>query len=172
MILLVTGGAASGKSAIAERLAASLPAGRRIYLATMAPEGEEAARRIARHRAQRAALRFETLERRRGIAGAEIPDDACVLLEDLPNLVANELFGGGDPDGIGAELRALAGRCRHLVMVTGDLFSDGIAYPEETRAYLRRLSQANRLAAELADAVCEAVCGIPVMLKGEAPCAF
>ena len=172
MILLVTGGSASGKSAIAERLAASLPAGRRIYLATMAPEGAEAARRIARHRAMRSALGFETLERQRGLAGLALPPGACVLLEDLPNLVANELFGVGDPEGIEAELKDLAGRCRHLVMVTGDLFSDGTAYERETQAYLRRLAQVNRFAAERSDAVLEAVCGIPVMLKGEAPCAF
>ncbi len=62
MLILVTGGAASGKSAYAEalfkRLSGSAP---RFYVATMRPFGAEAAARIERHRKQRAALGARTL---------------------------------------------------------------------------------------------------------------
>ena len=61
MMILVTGGASSGKSAYAEQLACSLP-GSRYYLAAMKPFGEEGARRIARHRALRAGKGFVTVE--------------------------------------------------------------------------------------------------------------
>ena len=61
MMVLVTGGASSGKSAFAEQVACSLP-GSRYYLAAMKPYGEEGARRIARHRELRAGKGFATLE--------------------------------------------------------------------------------------------------------------
>ena len=49
MLILVTGGAASGKSAHAERLVCE-KAQSRLYLATMQPFGKSAEARIARHR--------------------------------------------------------------------------------------------------------------------------
>ena len=50
MIALVTGGSASGKSAIAEDLAVRLQGRKRCYLATMEATDEESIRRISRHR--------------------------------------------------------------------------------------------------------------------------
>lgn len=61
MIVLVTGGAASGKSAYAERLALALP-GPHAYVATMRHGDEETEARIARHREMRAGKGFVTLE--------------------------------------------------------------------------------------------------------------
>ena len=61
MMILVTGGASSGKSAYAEQVACALPAPH-FYLAAMKPFGEEGARRIARHRALRAGKGFITIE--------------------------------------------------------------------------------------------------------------
>lgn len=51
-IILVTGGARSGKSAFAERYAAALP-GRHAYVATARIFDEEMAQRIAAHRRRR-----------------------------------------------------------------------------------------------------------------------
>jgi Adenosyl cobinamide kinase/adenosyl cobinamide phosphate guanylyltransferase len=93
-----------------------------------------------------------------------------VLLEDLVNLCANEMFGGGDVFRIVPALKSLTRRCRHLVMVTNDLFSDGMNYSGSVRDYLRCLAEVNRQAAELADTVAEVVYSIPVPLKGELPC--
>ena len=107
MILLVTGGSGCGKSFWAERVMARLP-GPRVYLATMACADEESRRRVARHRAQRAHLDFETVERPTDLGGVRIPPEAAVLLEDLPNLLANEMFAGGDPGRIAPQLEALA----------------------------------------------------------------
>ena len=66
MILLVTGGSASGKSEYAENRALQLAKTEQkklIYLAAMKPFGEEAAKRIERHRQLRAGKGFETVER-------------------------------------------------------------------------------------------------------------
>ena len=88
------GGSASGKSDYAERHVLSLEGGGpRIYIATMEPFGEEARARIARHHAMRRDRGFETIECYRNIGSLRLPADSNVLLEDLGNLMANELFG-------------------------------------------------------------------------------
>lgn len=69
MMVLVTGGASSGKSACAENVALELP-GPRFYLAAMKPYGTEAARRIERHRKLRAGKGFETIECHDGLKRA------------------------------------------------------------------------------------------------------
>ena len=72
MILLVTGGSASGKSEYAENRALQLAKTEQkklIYLAAMKPFGEEAAKRIERHRQLRAGNGFETVERYTDIEG-------------------------------------------------------------------------------------------------------
>lgn len=95
-VTLVIGAAASGKSAYAESLCLGHD-GPRVYLATMEPFGEEGARRIARHRALREGKGFSTLERTRdvGAAVSGLPRGCTLLLEDVGNLVANELFAEG-----------------------------------------------------------------------------
>ena len=96
MFTLVIGGSASGKSEYAERFVLSLDgSGPRIYIATMEPFGSEAQARIARHHAMRRGRGFETLECYQNIGSISVPLNSNVLLEDLGNLVANELFGGG-----------------------------------------------------------------------------
>ena len=69
MMVLVTGGASSGKSAFAEDLALRLP-GPHYYFAAMKPYGEEAERRIARHRDLRAGKGFTTVECHGGLKAA------------------------------------------------------------------------------------------------------
>ena len=55
MMILIVGGAGSGKSAFAEDLLIKLSGDKmsRFYIATMEPYGEEAAARIRKHREAR-----------------------------------------------------------------------------------------------------------------------
>ena len=107
MMTLVGGGAASGKSAYSEALVCGiqspsedrnlsglLDSAHRFYIATMQPFGKEAEERIRKHRAMRADKGFETMEcfTAGTIRGLSLPPGAAVLLEDLGNLCANELF--------------------------------------------------------------------------------
>lgn len=170
MIVLVTGGSGCGKSTWAEKLVASLPNEQRVYIATMQVYDEESVKRVARHRAQRADKGFATIECEKDLASASIEEGSIVLLEDLVNLMANEMFDGGDVSRIIPALRELAAKCRHLVMVTNDVFSDGIGYSESTQEYLRQLAQINQEAAQIADTVVEVVYSIPICVKGELPC--
>ena len=170
MFTLVVGGAASGKSAFAEAVAAALPGPRR-YLATMEPYGAEGRARVARHRALRAGKGFETLERYVDLSGAPVPAGASVLLEDLGNLAANELYrpDGGGETAVLAGVLALRGRCAHLTVVTNEVFSGGADYAGDTLRWLMALARLNRALAARADTVVEVVCGLPNLLKGDLP---
>jgi len=170
MIVLVTGGSGCGKSTWAEKLITSLPNEKRVYIATMQVYDEESVKRVERHRAQRADKGFATIECEKDLASSPVEEASIVLLEDLVNLMANEMFDGGDVSRIVPALEELAKKCRHLVMVTNDVFSDGIDYAESTQEYLRQLAKINLQAAELADSVVEVVYSIPVCVKGELPC--
>ena len=170
MLTLIIGGAGSGKSAFAEALAKRL-SDTGIYLATMKAEDPESLQRIERHRRQRAELGFATVERATGLSEAEIPAGANVLLEDLSNLLANELFSpeGGGPEAVRRGLAALADRCEHLTVISNEVFSGGNAYEGETLAYMGHLARLNRELAAKADLVVEVLCGLPNVLKGELP---
>ena len=170
MIVLVTGGSGSGKSTWAEKLVASLPNENRVYIATMQVYDAESVKRVERHRAQRADKGFHTIECEKDLASADIAEGSVVLLEDLVNLMANEMFDGGDVSRIVPALNILAKKCRHLIMVTNDVFADGIEYAESTQEYIRQLAQINNAAAQMADCVVEVVYSIPVCVKGELPC--
>ena len=170
MIVLVTGGSGSGKSTWAEKLVASLPNENRVYIATMQVYDAESVKRVERHRAQRADKGFRTIECEKDLASADIADSSVVLLEDLVNLMANEMFDGGDVSRIVPALNILAKKSRHLIMVTNDIFSDGIEYAESTQEYIQQLAQINNAAAQMADCVVEVVYSIPVCVKGELPC--
>lgn len=171
MMTLVSGGAGSGKSAFAEELALRSGAPRRCYLATMAVWGEEDRARVARHRAMRRGKGFVTLERQRDLRALRVPANSVVLLEDLCNLTANECFGPAGFDGarerILAGLDAVSAQCRDLIVVTNELFSDGHAYPAETRRYLELLADLNRALAGRSERVAEVAAGLPILWKGE-----
>ena len=175
MLAVITGGSGSGKSEYAENTAVTLAKDEGLplyYIATMRPFGEEGKRRVERHRRLRAGKGFETVECYVNLESQELPEKGVVLLECLSNLTANEMF---EPEGAGdrTEERVLAGvkalreRSRHLVIVTNDIFSDGITYDEVTELYQERLGHINQEAAAMADQVTEVVCGIPLQLKGK-----
>ena len=131
----------------------------------------ESVRRVERHRQMRAGKGFETLECPENLAGLTLPSGCAALLEDLSNLTANEFFGEqgcqGAFDRVLAGIDRAAGQAGLLVVVTNELFSDGMDYDPNTLAYLDVLARLNRAVAARADAVYEVVCGIPVAWKGE-----
>jgi adenosylcobinamide kinase/adenosylcobinamide-phosphate guanylyltransferase len=172
MFALITGGSGSGKSEYAENLAVRLAAGKRplSYIATMIPYGQEGKKRVERHRRLRAGKGFEAIECYTKLKDLALPGGHVALLECLSNLTANEMFeeSGAREQTVEAVVQGvqiLRERCEHLVVVTNDIFSDGIRYDQVTEQYQRYLGEINiRLAAE-ADQVTEVVCGIPIPVK-------
>ena len=137
MFHVVTGGSGSGKSAFAEQCILDCQGNNRIYIATMYPFDEESHRRIARHRAMRAEKKFTTIERYTDLEHLTIPQGADVLLECMSNLTANEIYqeGGAGDNTVKAILNGihhLLEQAGNLVVVTNEVFSDGITYDPET----------------------------------------
>ena len=170
MLTLVLGGAASGKSEYAEALVlrSALP---RYYLATMQVWDAECAARVEKHRKMRAAKQFETLECPLHLETVRLPRRGTVLLEDLGNLTANELYapaGAGDAAAahILQGLDSLAAQCESLIVVSNEVFSGGADYAGDTDRYLLALARVNNALAARADVVVRVVCGIPVYYKG------
>jgi len=171
MLILVTGGSGSGKSEFAENLVLELHTKPYLYIATMYPFDEECHQRIARHRNMRAEKEFDTLECYTGLKDADVSGYGTVLLECMSNLTANEMYqegGAGDRcvEEIVEGIRRIYGQCRHLVIVSNEIFSDGIDYDEETARYQQYLGKINQEAAKLAELAVEVVYSIPVIHKG------
>lgn len=180
-LILITGGSASGKSQLAEQYAckAADEAGLlKYYLATMKIRDAEMARKVRRHKERRAGKGWQTIECPVDIAetAAEALHKryrSCLaLLECMSNLTANEMFRDGmifpaesTVKKILSDVNALQQQCRILIIVTNEVFSDGIQYDEATMEYMRALGRINTMLAAEADEVYEAVAGIPVRLK-------
>ena len=172
-LLLITGGSGSGKSAYAERtLLSRMPpegGGRAVYLATMENTGPEAAARVARHRAMRArhgeaaGRTFVTLEQPVDLGGAAVLPGDFVLVEDLGNLLANELWSPAGAGRAGAEARILSGvkalmeRAALLAVVSVDIFAGGDGYAPEILDYIRTLGRLHRTLAALAEESAEEI---------------
>ena len=194
MITLVTGGSGSGKSAYAESLLSSCE-GIRYYIATMQIYDAEGEKKVERHRKLRAGKGFLTIESPMNVGKIEFAcageaeqaqyrqeaerkvqgssEKKSALLECMSNLTANEMF---TKDGIKSaeevvgkivsEMQILSQKLDNLVIVTNNVFEDGVIYDAGTMEYLKALGRINAALARLADRVAEVVVGIPVELKG------
>lgn len=94
------------------------------------------------------------------------------MLECMSNLTANEMFQGEEQvaeeivtERILHGVAMLKGQVKHLVIVTNNVFEDGIVYEESTVKYIRAMGRINEKLAEQADRVVEVVVGIPVVVK-------
>ena len=100
-----------------------------------------------------------------GIGGNEENLDAPDEVPVQPSLTPDVFRGKTDEERILGALRQLADHCGHLTIVTGEVFSGGDSYDEETLAYMRTLARLNIALAREADRVAEIVCGYPNILK-------
>lgn len=171
MLILITGGSGSGKSKMAERLCLRLDCQPLYYIATMKIWDEECAARVQRHRAQRAGMGFCTMEAPccLGEKTAHLRG-GCGLLECIGNLVAGEMYDCNNPcaaDTIVYDVQGLAKRLTHLVVVTNEVFTDGMVSEGSMRDYLRQMGQVNCRLAKEADMVLEVTAGILEIWKGE-----
>lgn len=170
MVVTVTGGSGSGKSEFAENLAVSLNQKELVYIATMIPYGEEGRQRVERHRKMRAEKNFQTIECYTDLCNVQVEPESVVLLECMSNLAANEMFEGGKGYGeacasMKSGLEHLMKSCTHLIVVTNEIFSDGISYDEEMVCYMKILGEMNRWLGEHSQRVVEVVYSIPVEKK-------
>ena len=154
MITLVLGGARSGKSAVAERLAAR--SGELVtYLATGMATDDDMAARIARHRARRPPT-WTTVEVGVDLVGGLAGLPGVVLVDSLGTWVA------GHPDLVvdaGALCAALVSRPGRTIVVSEEV-GLGVHPPTEVgRRFRDELGSLNVAVAEVADEVLLVVAG-------------
>ncbi len=148
---------------------------KKYYLATMQVFDDEGRKKVDRHRKLRNGKGFFTIEQPVRISSAleKMEDgDRTVLLECISNLTANEMFSEKKTmteiqvtENVIRDIKMLKEQTNHLVVVSNNIFEDGITYDETTTKYIRAMGKINQKLAALADRVVEVVAGIPVTLK-------
>ncbi|WP_458525054.1 bifunctional adenosylcobinamide kinase/adenosylcobinamide-phosphate guanylyltransferase [Onishia taeanensis] len=177
MIAFVSGGARSGKSAVAEQLARASrsPApGGLVYLATARVSDDEMASRIARHRRERGEG-WTTLEAPLDLAAAlaRVPVGSSVLLDCLTLWASQVMFEAGLEEAAGRRrLHQLIDTARRrditLVVVSNDLNEDVAPRDALVWRYLAFLQRLHRDLACRADRVIEVVAGQSIDWKAPA----
>ena len=176
--ILVLGGASSGKSLFAQRLASSLTQ-RVLFVATAWPSDEEMAARIARHQAERPAS-WRVIERPASLAevGERLGDAQLVLFDSLSLWLAGllpeeeasrEQASEVEARAVG-EVQRVFEACRercHLIVVSDEVGMGLVAPYPMGRLYGELLGRLNQTAASAAAMVYLVVAGLPIMLKGQ-----
>jgi adenosylcobinamide kinase/adenosylcobinamide-phosphate guanylyltransferase len=180
---LVLGGARSGKSAHAERLAAQ--SGKEtVYVATASAGDAEMAQRIATHRAARPAG-WITVEEPLALAAVlerwRAPH-RVVLVDCLTLWLTNLLFADGTeypdvgmialPQRFHDERAALLAQLRDdagdVVFVSNEVGMGIVPFGAVTRAFADEAGRLNQAVAAACDNVVFVAAGLPLMLKGAA----
>lgn len=154
MIILVLGGARSGKSEVAERMAAAA-GGAVTYVATGTAVDAEMAARIDEHRRRRPPG-WTTVESGPDLAGALAMAEGTVLVDALGTWLAQAEGMAVDADGLCA---VLAGRGGDTVIVSDEVGLGVHPSTEAGRRFRDALGALNRRVAELADEVVLVVAG-------------
>lgn len=178
IINLIYGGSGSGKSEYAESLVLDYTnnASQKYYVATMIPYGKDAEERIMRHKKLRDGKGFETIECAFDLGSVKLEKlGSTVLLECLGNLTANEMFR----ENCVIESKKVSqkilldinefvknNKIKKMIIVTNNIFDDGIDYDEDSKNYMEALAKINCELAKKAYKVVEVIAGIPVVLKG------
>jgi adenosylcobinamide kinase/adenosylcobinamide-phosphate guanylyltransferase len=177
-LTLVLGGARSGKSSFAQKIAQDRGGDRVVYVATAEAGDEEMRERIQKHRRSRPS-NWRTLEIPCDVGAAiltQAKDAPVVLLDCLTLLISNLLVEADGP--FAAEIETqITGEVDALVVCAKTLAGDLIIVSNEVgmglvppyplgRAFRDIVGRANQDLARNADEVYLLVAGIPMVLKG------
>jgi adenosylcobinamide kinase / adenosylcobinamide-phosphate guanylyltransferase len=173
-IILVTGGARSGKSKYAEQRAAELGS-RKLYVATAEANDEEMRLRIAEHKKRRSD-RWTTVEEPVDLAGvlqAQCGRMDCVLVDCLTLWLSNLLLRG-DEKHVESKfeelMQILRGLDFDLILVSNEVGS-GIVPDNPLARHFRDLAGwANQRIGTVATEVILMVAGIPMVVKKSTIC--
>lgn len=169
---LILGGARSGKSRLAERVA--VESGLAVtYIATSEPLDDEMSQRIAHHRQRRPAhwrLIEEPLQLAK-ILQENAAADRCLLVDCLTLWLSNLLMLNDDVrmqneiDQLLECIEVLPGR---VIMVSNETGLGVIPLGELTRRYVDQAGWLHQALAERCQRVVFTVAGLPMVLKGDA----
>lgn len=173
-IIVILGGARSGKSRFAQRLADSLSQ-RVLFVAPLVAMDEEMRRRIEIHKKARPST-WRTLEAPTHVAeaiGEHIGDADVVILDCLTLLISNIMENADDPEDLDAleseianELNQLLERKNASLIIVSNEVGMGLVPPYPSgRSYRDLLGKANQFIAERADKVYMMIAGLPMEVK-------
>ncbi len=172
MLQLILGGARSGKSRLAERLAADSHL-HVVYIATSQPVDGELDQRVALHR-QRRPDHWGLVEEPLALADvlrAEARSDRCLLVDCLTLWLTNLLMLD-EPERLRAErealLETLPGLPGHILFVSNETGLGVVPLGELTRRYVDEAGLLHQALAERCERVVFTVAGLPMILKGPA----
>jgi len=166
-LILVTGGARSGKSRIAESRALALGTSA-TYIATAEAQDAEMAARIAAHQARRGA-EWITVNAPLDLAGALDATVGVRLVDCLTLWLTNVMLAGRDLAAETARLLAALSRAPSpVVLVTNEVGAGIVPDNALARAFRDAAGVLNQQVAELAGEVILVACGLPLTLKGPA----
>ena len=167
-IILITGGARSGKSSYAEKLALEL-SDTPVYLATARIWDEEFRERVRRHQARRGP-QWTNVEEEKFLSRHDFT--GRVVLVDCLTLWATNFFfdGCGDVDAaldaLKDEFDRFTAQDATFILVTNEIGMGGTSDNEIQRKFTDLQGWMNQHAASRADEVLLMVSGIPVKIKG------
>ena len=175
-IVLITGGARSGKSQYAQQMAEKV-SGRRMFIATCPKLDKELEQRIKKHREARKHRGWQTIEETIDLKGCiEKAREYDVILVDcltlwINNLMYDEKKGELSVDeerveDLCHEVVGVARRARGTVIfVTNEVGMGIVPDNEVARRYRDLLGRCNQVIAASADEVILMVCSIPLSVK-------
>lgn len=170
-VILLTGGARSGKSRKALDIASAYS--RKAFIATAEPLDSEMEARIAAHRRERGEG-FTTLEESTDLAGAiaSLPTGTDVAIIDcLTVWLGNLLYHFQNEEDrlrcIEEFLESLKSPPCNLVIVTNEVGMGIVPLDRSTREYRDLAGGLNQKVAAVSDTVIFMTCGLPLLLKGE-----
>lgn len=179
-LILILGGARSGKSTFAQQLAQELGGERVLFVATAEAGDDEMQARIEKHRQERPSG-WQTLEapHHAGQSIMDCPGKAQVILFDcLTLLVSNLIVSAPDPfapevaQQVMSELESLIACVEQLdstMIIVSNEVGLGLVPPYPLgRAYRDLLGKANQVLAQQAEQVYLMVAGIPMPIKQQA----
>ena len=165
-IILVTGGARSGKSRYAESRAESLT-GNLLYVATAEAWDAEMRERISEHRARRG-HNWQTREVPLDLPGvlSETDGEAVRLVDCLTLWLSNLIHAGHDPAREGALLiDVLRQQASPVILVTNEVGLGIVPENALARRFRDAAGRLNQAVGEAADDVVLVVAGQPLTIK-------
>lgn len=177
-IILVTGGARSGKSQHALETCLKLP-GPRAFLATCQAGDEEMAERIRRHKESRSNEVWTTIEEPLDLSGAlQKHHHFQLVLVDCLTLWISNLMGAAEEADQNLDEDAIAERCQQVLsscaqregtvlFVTNEVGNGIVPGNAMARRYRDLVGRCNQTIAARADEVTLVTCGIPMPIKKE-----
>jgi adenosylcobinamide kinase/adenosylcobinamide-phosphate guanylyltransferase len=173
-IILITGGARSGKSRYAEERAAELGE-RRLYIATAEAKDPEMAERIGAHRNRRGRA-WTTIEEPVEVSAALLGHNGktdCVLVDCLTLWLSNLLLRGDAKyaeEKVRQLIEALPSLDFHLIVVTNEVGAGIVPDNPLARQFRDLAGWANQQLAAVASEVVLTVAGLPMIVKRADPC--